>query len=48
MKKAAQFNNGVVTTPKGFPEAFKQFAEGGWIGLGADPRWGGAGSCLRW
>ena len=42
-EEGAQFNNGVVTTPKGFPEAFKQFGEGGWIGLGADPRWGGAG-----
>ncbi|MFP5430742.1 MAG: acyl-CoA dehydrogenase C-terminal domain-containing protein [Gammaproteobacteria bacterium] len=42
-EEGAQFSNGVVTTPKGFPEAFKQFGEGGWIGLGADPRWGGAG-----
>ncbi len=42
-EEGAQFNAGVVTTPKGFPEAFKQYGEGGWIGLGADPRWGGAG-----
>ncbi|MFN3586325.1 MAG: acyl-CoA dehydrogenase C-terminal domain-containing protein [Moraxellaceae bacterium] len=42
-EEGAQFSNGVVTTPKGFPEAFRQFGEGGWIGLGADPRWGGAG-----
>ncbi len=42
-EEGAQFNNGVVTTPKGFKEAFKQFGEGGWIGLGADPRWGGQG-----
>ncbi|WP_166170033.1 acyl-CoA dehydrogenase C-terminal domain-containing protein [Acinetobacter sp. SA01] len=39
----AQFNNGVVTTPKGFKEAFKQFAEGGWVGLGAPEEWGGQG-----
>ncbi|WP_425917423.1 acyl-CoA dehydrogenase C-terminal domain-containing protein [Acinetobacter sp. TSRC1-2] len=39
----AQFNNGVVTTPKGFKEAFKQYAEGGWIGLGAEEEWGGQG-----
>jgi alkylation response protein AidB-like acyl-CoA dehydrogenase len=42
-EEGAQFNNGAVTTPKGFKEAFRQFGEGGWIGLGADPRWGGAG-----
>ena len=39
----AQFSNGVVTTPKGFQEAFKQYAEGGWIGLGAEEEWGGQG-----
>ncbi|TCB55205.1 acyl-CoA dehydrogenase C-terminal domain-containing protein [Acinetobacter terrae] len=39
----AQFSNGVVTTPKGFKEAFKQYAEGGWIGLGAEEEWGGQG-----
>ncbi len=37
----AQFNNGVVTTPTGFKDAFKQFAEGGWVGLGASEEWGG-------
>ena len=42
-EEGAQFSNGNVTTPKGFKEAFKQFGEGGWIGLGADPRWGGQG-----
>ncbi len=39
----AQFNQGVVTTPKGFKAAFNQFAEGGWIGLGASEEWGGQG-----
>ena len=42
-EEGAQFDNGVVTTPAGFKEAFAQYAEGGWIGLGADPRWGGQG-----
>ena len=37
----AQFKNGEVTTPKGFKEAFRQFAEGGWVGLGAPEEWGG-------
>ncbi|ATO20456.1 acyl-CoA dehydrogenase [Acinetobacter sp. LoGeW2-3] len=35
------FNHGEVTTPKGFKEAFTQFAEGGWVGLGAPEEWGG-------
>ena len=38
-----KIDNGVVTTPAGFKEAFKQYAEGGWIGLGADEEWGGQG-----
>ncbi|WP_216935479.1 MULTISPECIES: acyl-CoA dehydrogenase C-terminal domain-containing protein [unclassified Acinetobacter] len=37
----AQFKNGEVTTPAGFKAAFKQFAEGGWVGLGASEEWGG-------
>lgn len=32
--------NGVVTAP-GFREAYRQFAEGGWTALGADPQYGG-------
>ena len=34
---------GAVTTPAGFKEAFKQFADGGWVGLGASEEWGGQG-----
>ena len=30
-----------VTTPKGFKEAFKQFADGGWTGLTNDEKYGG-------
>ncbi len=32
-----------VRTPKGFKEAFKAYAEGGWIGLPVDPAYGGQG-----
>ena len=32
-----------VTTPTGFKEAWKTYAEGGWIGLGGDPAFGGQG-----
>ncbi len=35
--------NGVVRTPKGFPEAFKTLAEGGWLGLDGDEEYGGQG-----
>lgn len=40
-EEGAKYENGAVTTPAGFKEAFKQYAEGGWIGLGADAEWGG-------
>ena len=32
-----------VTTPKGFKDAYKQLAEGGWIGLAAPEQFGGQG-----
>lgn len=35
--------DGVVTTPDGFKEAYQQYAESGWIGLGGDPEYGGQG-----
>ena len=37
------WDNGEVRTPKGFADAFRQYAEGGWIGLSADPAVGGQG-----
>jgi alkylation response protein AidB-like acyl-CoA dehydrogenase len=39
----AKLENGVVRTAPGFADAYKQFAEGGWTGLAADPEHGGAG-----
>jgi alkylation response protein AidB-like acyl-CoA dehydrogenase len=36
--------NGVVRTPKGFKEAYDQFAAGGWTGIAADPDYGGQGA----
>ncbi|MGH1456577.1 MAG: acyl-CoA dehydrogenase C-terminal domain-containing protein [Alphaproteobacteria bacterium] len=35
--------NGVVTTPSGFKEAYQTFAENGWCGLACDPEYGGMG-----
>lgn len=40
---ASYLGDGKVATPKGFKEAFSQYAEGGWIGLGGDPEFGGQG-----
>lgn len=40
------FDNGKVTTPKGFKEAYKTFCEGGWPGLSSDPAFGGQGMPL--
>src|SRR5471032_449105 len=37
------WNNGDVTTPKGFKEAYHQFAKAGWIGLPVSPEHGGQG-----
>jgi len=34
---------GAVTTPSGFAEAYRHYAEGGWVGLAADPDHGGQG-----
>lgn len=42
-EEGCHFDNGVVTTPKGFKEAFAQYAEGGWMGLASDPAYGGQG-----
>ncbi|MCZ8100376.1 MAG: acyl-CoA dehydrogenase C-terminal domain-containing protein [Burkholderiales bacterium] len=35
--------DGRVTTPDGFREAYRAYAEGGWVGLSADPEFGGQG-----
>ena len=34
---------GVVTTPTGFKEAYRQYVEGGWAGLASPPEFGGQG-----
>ncbi|MCH8944495.1 MAG: acyl-CoA dehydrogenase C-terminal domain-containing protein [Proteobacteria bacterium] len=39
----ATFENGCVTTPPGFKEAYKKFIENGWTGIDADPEHGGQG-----
>ncbi len=39
----ARLENGVVRTTPGFAEAYRAFAEGGWIGVSAEPEQGGMG-----
>src|SRR6516165_3420923 len=35
--------DGTVQTPPGFIEAYRAFVDGGWVGLAADPAFGGQG-----
>ena len=42
-EEGCQWNDGVVTTPAGFKEAYSTYAESGWVGLGGDPEYGGQG-----
>ncbi len=45
-REGARLENGRVSTPKGFAEAYRRFVEGGWNGVGFAPEWGGGG--LPW
>lgn len=42
-EEGCHYENGVVRTPAGFPEAYAQFIAGGWTGVSADPEYGGQG-----
>ncbi|MBT9382599.1 acyl-CoA dehydrogenase C-terminal domain-containing protein [Pseudooceanicola sp. CBS1P-1] len=42
-RHGARFENGVVTTPPGFKDAFETLKNGGWTGLDCDPAYGGQG-----
>lgn len=39
--EGCQFNEGKVTTPDGFKEAFRQYCESGWSAMGCDEEYGG-------
>ncbi|BFM48318.1 acyl-CoA dehydrogenase [Marinomonas sp. THO17] len=41
--EGSRVENGQVHEAKGFKEAFKAYAEGGWVGLSGDPQYGGQG-----
>ena len=42
-EEGCQWVEGHVITPKGFIEAYRTYAEGGWVGVGGDPAYGGMG-----
>ncbi|MBX8494650.1 acyl-CoA dehydrogenase C-terminal domain-containing protein [Pseudomonas cichorii] len=42
-EEGCHWNDTVVTTPAGFPEAYRTYAEGGWVGVGGNPDFGGMG-----
>ncbi|MEP2890652.1 acyl-CoA dehydrogenase [Tateyamaria sp.] len=39
----AHLENGVVRTSPGYAEGYKAISEGGWVGMAADPEYGGMG-----
>ncbi|MGB3864031.1 MAG: acyl-CoA dehydrogenase C-terminal domain-containing protein [Xanthobacteraceae bacterium] len=43
LEGCVRHDDGRVTTPKGFKDAFKQVAEGGWLGLSVPAEYGGQG-----
>ncbi|MFJ4344533.1 acyl-CoA dehydrogenase C-terminal domain-containing protein [Pseudomonas sp. NPDC089401] len=42
-EEGCHWDNGAVRTPAGFIEAYTTYAEGGWVGVGGDPRFDGMG-----
>ncbi|MEM7257934.1 MAG: acyl-CoA dehydrogenase family protein, partial [Pseudomonadota bacterium] len=42
-QSGCQWNDGVVTTPDGFKDAYQKYVEAGWASLSADPEYGGQG-----
>jgi len=43
LEGCTRHDDGRVSTPKGFKDAFKQLADGGWLGLSATAEFGGQG-----
>jgi len=43
LEGCTRHDDGRVTTPKGFKDAFKQLADGGWLGLSGPVEYGGQG-----
>src|SRR3546814_9525790 len=42
-EEGSRLDNGTVSTPTGFADAYREFTKGGWTSLSADPAYGGQG-----
>ncbi|MCS3471708.1 alkylation response protein AidB-like acyl-CoA dehydrogenase [Pseudomonas sp. JUb42] len=42
-EEGCHWKDTAVTTPAGFPQAYQTYAEGGWVGVGGNPEFGGMG-----
>ena len=42
-EEGCSWADGAVKTPDGFPAAYQAYADGGWVGVGGDPVFGGMG-----
>ena len=42
-EEGCTWSEGAVKTPAGFPAAYQAYAEGGWVGVGGSPEFGGMG-----
>ena len=42
-QQGCSWNDGVVTTPDGFKQLYKEYCESGWAALDGDPEYGGQG-----
>jgi len=42
-EEGCHWDEGAVSTPAGYREAYRLYAEGGWVGVGGDPAYGGMG-----
>ena len=42
-QQGCHWQDGTVTTPDGFVQAYQRYVEGGWPALAHDPQWGGQG-----
>jgi alkylation response protein AidB-like acyl-CoA dehydrogenase len=42
-EQGCSWKDTAVSTPDGFPQAYKTYAEGGWVGVGGNPDFGGMG-----
>ncbi len=47
-REGCRLENGVVRTPKGFEEAYRQYFEGGWNGMPFETEHGGQNAPGRW